>query len=123
MCIRDRLNLARAADEGGDLPNAAERLEQALAIEPGNAVVLLNLGTTYLRLDKVGEAVQYLEEALRHPSDDDYLAHNSLGAALMRQNRVPEAIVHFRAAVALRPDFWKAQANLEAAQARLSARR
>ena len=117
------LNLARAADEGGDLPNAAERLEQALAIEPGNAVVLLNLGTTYLRLDKVGEAVQYLEEALRHPSDDDYLAHNSLGAALMRQNRVPEAIVHFRAAVALRPDFWKAQANLEAAQARLSARR
>lgn len=117
------LNLARAADEGGDLPKAAERLEQALAIEPGNAVVLLNLGTTYLRMDKVGEAVQYLEEALRHPSDDDYLAHNSLGAALMRQNRVQEAIAHFRAAVALRPDFWKARANLEAAQARLSGRR
>lgn len=115
------LNLARAADESGDLPKAAERLEQALAIEPNNSVVLLNLGTTYLRMGEVDKAVLYLEEALRHPSPDDYLAHNSLGAALMRQNRVPEAIAHFRAAVALRPDFWKARANLEAAQARLAA--
>lgn len=117
------LNLARVADESGDLPAAAERLEQALAIEPRNAVVLLNLGTTYLRLDRLGEAVQFLEEALRHPSPDDYLAHNSLGVALMRQGRVPEAIGHFRAAVALRPDFWKARANLDAAQASLSVRR
>lgn len=107
-------------DEGGDLTQAAERLEQALAIEPGNAVVLLNLGTTYLRMEKVGEAVQYLEEALRHPSPDDYLAHNSLGVALIRQGRVPEAITHFRAAVTLRPDLWKARANLDAAQARLA---
>jgi protein O-mannosyl-transferase len=49
----------------------------------------------------------------QHP--DDFLAHGNLGSVLKNVGRIDEAIVEFRASVALRPDYSDAVTNLAAA--------
>ncbi len=117
------LNLARADEEALRYADAARRLEAALAFEPTNSAVLVNLGTVYTKDGRYGEAVGAFEEALRNSSPDDYLAHNGLGVALVRQGQVLEAARHFREAVRLRPDYAPARANLERALALLAGQR
>jgi Tfp pilus assembly protein PilF len=43
-------------------------------------------------------------------------AHNDFGVLLGQQGRTIEAVVHFKAAIALKPDFLEAAQNLESAQ-------
>jgi Flp pilus assembly protein TadD len=50
-------------------------------------------------------------------------AHNTLGIALARANRLPEAVLHFKEAVRLEPDFETARKNLRTAEADLAAGR
>jgi tetratricopeptide (TPR) repeat protein len=39
-------------------------------------------------------------------------AHNNLGVALASLGQIDEALAHFRAALAIRPDYTDAQENL-----------
>ena len=43
---------------------------------------------------------------------DNYLAHNNLGAALLKQGRVVDAIPHLQAALTIRPSYAEAHCNL-----------
>jgi Flp pilus assembly protein TadD len=66
----------------------------------------------------VDEAIAAYREALLVGSPGDYLAHNGLGAALMRRGRASDAgdaVEHFREALRLKPDYEHARANLERA--------
>ncbi len=111
------LNLAKVEEDRGRLDEAASDLRSALALEPGNPTVLVNLGTVYTKAGRYDDAIAAYRDALRHPSPDDYLAHNGLGVALIRQGRRLEAVEEFREALRLKPDYWMAQANLERALA------
>lgn len=50
-------------------------------------------------------------QTLAHTSNN-YIAHNGLGDALMKNGQVDEAVVHFRKALEIYPDCAEAQANL-----------
>jgi Flp pilus assembly protein TadD len=51
-------------------------------------------------------------------TESNYVAHNNLGIALSRQDRLNEAIAHYRAALMLKPDYSLAHFNLAAALSR-----
>ena len=114
------LSIAKVEDERGRLDESIARLRSALDIDPTDTTVLVNLGVAYTKAGRFDEAIPQFEEALRNPSPDDYLAHNGLGVALIRTGRTAEAAEHFREALRLRPDFWKARANLERAREMLN---
>jgi protein O-mannosyl-transferase len=48
-----------------------------------------------------------------------WLAHNNLGGVLIRQGKVPEAVIHLEQAVRLKPDYAEAHFNLAAALERV----
>jgi Tfp pilus assembly protein PilF len=111
------LNLGRVAEQGGRLDEAAARLRTALQLDPNNTLVLINLATVNTKAGRLDEAVAEYREALRLGSPDDYLAHNGLGAALMGQRKVPEAVEHFREVLRLKPDYSHGRDNLDRALA------
>ncbi|HVN76038.1 MAG TPA: tetratricopeptide repeat protein [Thermoanaerobaculaceae bacterium] len=117
------LNLARIEEQRGDFDGAVARYRAALAIDPADADALVNLGTLYTKAHRPDDAIAQYEEALRHPSPDDYLAHNGMGVALMQQGRAAEAVEQFRESLRLRPGYGMAAANLERALAMSAAPR
>jgi tetratricopeptide (TPR) repeat protein len=109
------LSIAKVEEERGRFDEAIVRLRSALSIDPTDTTALINLGVVFTKAGRFDEAIAQFEEALRNPSPDDYLAHNGLGVALIRTGRTSEGAEHFQEALRLRPDFWKARANLERA--------
>jgi Flp pilus assembly protein TadD len=76
--------------------------EVRLRVDPDNAGNELNVGSSYIHVGRVAEAVPHLERALRL---DPRLAsaENFLGGALFTLGNREEAARHFRRAVALAP--------------------
>jgi Flp pilus assembly protein TadD len=111
------LNLALIEERRGRYEDAAVLLRSVLRVDPANAAALINLAKEDARAGRMDEAIASYREALRLGSPGDHLAHNGLGAALMRQGREAEAIEHFREALRLKPDYEHARMNLERALA------
>jgi tetratricopeptide (TPR) repeat protein len=76
-----------------------------------------NYGITLARMTRGAEARIHLEKSLeadaRQPS-----AHEVLGGILEAEGKIPEAVSHYRAAIALRPDFGRAHLELAEVLAR-----
>ena len=108
------LNLARVAEERGRFEEAAYRLRSALAVEPEDGEVRVHLATIYTKAGRLEDAIREYREALRVPSQEDFLAHNGIGVALVRSGRPAEGVEHLRTCVQLRPDYTPCRANLEA---------
>ncbi len=76
--------------------------EIQLKKDPDNAGNETTVGSSYLHVGRVAEAVPHLERAVRlDPGSAN--AENFLGGALLTLGRVGEAIPHFRRAVSLAP--------------------
>ena len=74
-----------------------------------------------MRRGKVDEAIDHYRAALRagahvetHSRLSPAIVHNSLGNALVQKGDINDALVHYRSAVQLRPDFVDARVNLSA---------
>ena len=76
------------------------------------AVVLLALGVSTYRQVGLWRNSETLWSYTLAVTEDNYVAHDNLGGALLAQGRVEEAIPHFRAAVAIRPNEAMAHLNL-----------
>jgi len=73
-------------------------------------------GASFASGDFESARAAYEQALAKHP--DDPAALNNLGQALMRLERVDEAIVHFERAVDLAPKTWAYRFNLAAAEAK-----
>lgn len=74
----------------GNHQQAVRHLEIAIGVEPRNPSPLVQLGSYYLRMDLVREAIYRLEEAIEvKPGELD--AHELLGEAYYRDNDLPSA--------------------------------
>jgi predicted TPR repeat methyltransferase len=86
--------------EAGRLPEAERKFAAALALAPGRASVLGNLGAVRLKLGRVEDAVSLLQQALaQEPHDVQALGH--CGSALAELGRTAEALDCFERALAL----------------------
>ncbi|HKM86641.1 MAG TPA: tetratricopeptide repeat protein [Terriglobales bacterium] len=73
---------------------------------------LLALGTlTYRQVGYWHDIPSFWSRTLAL-TEDNYIAHDTWGEYLARQGRTEEAVVHFRAALAIRPDDLPANLNL-----------
>lgn len=77
-----------------DFAAAAKYLETAIGVDPSNAAPLMQLGSYYLRLDMVSDAIFRLEEAIElDPKNLD--AHELLGDAYYKDNDLAAARVQW----------------------------
>ena len=79
--------------EAGRLPQARQCFEASLALAPGRASVLLNLGITHFRLGQWNEAIDWLQRAANaDPAKPD--AHAFLGLAQEATAQWPAAVMN-----------------------------
>ena len=93
------------------LDRAIGHYQQALQLNPNNAVAHNNLGNLLARQGSLDEAIAHYRRALRIKSDFAK-AHNNLGIALARQGKAEESVFHFQQALRIEPDFAEAHNNL-----------
>jgi tetratricopeptide (TPR) repeat protein len=103
--------LAGAAMALGQFVRAAEALEKAVALSPGDADALADLGNVYLQLDRPDAALQTVGRAL---ALDGSLprAHNTMALAALAKGDATTAEASFRTAIRHQPDLAEAQNNL-----------
>jgi len=78
---------------------------------PDNPRAHNGLGLALLQVDRVPEAIEHLEQALR--IEPDYAeAHCNMGSALRRLGRFHEAVEQCEQALRIRPDYAEALNNL-----------
>lgn len=102
--------LAKAAD----YITASQFLLHAISVDPENALPLVQLGSYYLRLQHVQDAVYRLEEAIElDPQNID--AHELLGDAYEKSNNLSLALAHWEWVREADPNRPGIQAKLEKA--------
>jgi Flp pilus assembly protein TadD len=78
--------------------------ENALALNPNNNLIRLNLGNAYVDRGEIGKGMAQFRTAI--DVDPNYVdAHHNLGYALANSRRYDEAVEHYRAALRIRPDY------------------
>jgi protein O-mannosyl-transferase len=84
--------------------NSESLFRRMISVGEGNYMAHYNLGNLYSRQDKLAEAVQQYEAALR--AEPNYAeAQNNLGTVLLRLGRFDEAIARHAAAVRSKPEY------------------
>jgi len=87
--------------------------QTARAVGPAAAlVILVSLTLASHRQAAVWEnGVSLFEHALQH-TENNFVAHNNLGAELYAQERFEEALLHFHEAVRIKPGYFLANNNI-----------
>jgi tetratricopeptide (TPR) repeat protein len=110
----DGLNrLGHTALYEGNPQQALAHFQRALALDPADHRMRLNVGAVHLQLGRLDEAIAELDQALAvDPSDERTL--NAMALALMQAKRLEEAEQRLRQAVAVAPDNAITRTNLGA---------
>jgi tetratricopeptide (TPR) repeat protein len=104
-------NLGTALIVMGRFPEAMEKIQAALQLQPDSAEAHYNLAIVLGRLGRTSAEMAQYEEALRlNPRYAE--AHNNLGALLLQAGHQPEALEEFQTALQLNPQLAEAHYNL-----------
>jgi hypothetical protein len=87
----------------GDVSASVDQERRALELQPGNALLLLNIGYGHLRLSEFSSALEYLEKAKRIAPDSADVA-KLMGWAYYGLNRIPEAVEEWKRGQKIQPD-------------------
>jgi predicted O-linked N-acetylglucosamine transferase (SPINDLY family) len=99
------------ASQMGEHGIAVEYIERAIGLKGDVAAFHSHLGTAYLALRRIPEAVDCYRRALKlNPDDAD--AHYNLGVAFKVQGNLVEAVACYRRALELKPNDAEAHNNL-----------
>lgn len=96
-----------ALEDAGQIREALEKYQQALALSPGYWSALLNLGIAHDVLKMPAEALDYFQRAHAANADSFATCYN-LGRTLSQTSRKQEAQALMERALELRPDFFDA---------------
>ena len=108
---RNEFTYGVALFQHGYLEQAAASFQQVIAKDPENAEAHYNLGTLYLRSNRLPDARRYLEQAVKlRPNYPE--AWSNLGMVAGEQGQDREAVRNFQQALALRPAYGVALVNL-----------
>ena len=104
-------NLSNAYDKQGNLNEAIDAAQRAIAIDPNYGVAHYNLGNLYARQGGFALARQHFEEAQRiYPNYAD--VRSNLGQVLAETGDMQAAMQQFRNAIELNPSVTRAHLNL-----------
>jgi tetratricopeptide (TPR) repeat protein len=103
-------NLAILEMQQGSLADADKHFKESIALDPASARHHLGYGLLLEKEGRYDEATAQLEAAVKTAPDP--LAFFSLGVALEKQHRIPEAIAAYRNTLALSPAFQEARVRL-----------
>ncbi len=95
--------LANELAKGGDFSGAAQLLEYAISVDPENPLPLIQLGSCYLRLGLVSDAIFRLEESL-DLAPENLDAHELLGDAYYRDNDLLAALAQWEYVATVEPN-------------------
>jgi len=98
-----RLELIRALRLLGRSSDAAEHLEIILADKRDDPENLAALATLQIELRQTDEAIKLLRESLE--LRDNGVAHYHLARALLSKHQLEAAVIHYRHAIRVRPDW------------------
>jgi protein O-GlcNAc transferase len=108
--MRETLQKALAAQNAGNLAEAARLYGDVLSADPRNLDALLSLSLLHFRTARFDDAERLAAEAARvNPRSAE--AAFIRGCALQRLNRNTDALVCFETAIAIRPGFVEALVN------------
>ena len=88
----------------GEYENAIEEFKRALALDPENSNILINLGKGYLFIRNFQEATNYFERALEQ-SPEFADAHYYLGMVYIELNLKEKAINEYKEALNINPRY------------------
>jgi tetratricopeptide (TPR) repeat protein len=105
-------DLGFVVEQQGRTEEAIELYEKALGLDPDCAPAHFNLAVALVRREDFEEAEGHYRAALRtKPTAETY---NGLGFVLSRQGKLDEAILQFREAIRVDPEYAAAYNNLAA---------
>ena len=91
--------------------NSISIYKHTLSVTTENDIIHNNMGVILVNQNKISEAIDHYNQALK--INPGYVRlHNNLGAALIKAGRNLEAIHHFSKALRLKPDYAEAHNNL-----------
>jgi Flp pilus assembly protein TadD/peroxiredoxin len=108
---RNEFTYGVAFYQRGYWEQAAASFRQVIEAKADGPEAYYNLGTLYLRQNKLDDARRYLEQAVKLRPDHAE-AWNNLGMIAAQQERPEEAIRDFRQSLQLKPDYVIALVNL-----------
>ncbi len=111
--VQDALTRAVASIDRGDLQSAEEIGQRILRDDPHCTRALHVLGVVARKMERPELAVRFLHAAIATPGDDAAI-QCELGLALLDTKKLPEALVHFRRAAEINPDYGDAHLNIGA---------
>ena len=108
---RPELEQGREYAEQGELDKAIAEFEQAIELNPNDAVVYNDLAAAYYQQGRIDEAITTWEEAI---SIDPELAdaHYNLGLAYAEQDKFDEAVIKWEKTIQIDPNYANAYKNL-----------
>ena len=109
-----QLELGNAFMKKGDVPEAIAHYRNALVLRTDYAAAHTNLGNALLKEGAVTEAKHHFEAAnkLNPGSDQSADEFCNLGNAALQKRDFENAIVNYRQALAIRPNYPEAHSNL-----------
>lgn len=105
------LQLGRALESLGQVPEAITHLQEAARLSPTNDLPHFDLGAIFLRQGRTRRAFQEFTTVIRLNPDDDQ-AHNKLGILNLQEGRPEEAKWHFMKALQINPGDVSSAQNL-----------
>ena len=109
--LGQKVQVSRARGEPVD-SEPLRYLQAALAVRPGDALILSSMGTILADDEtKRQQAIELFQRSLES-NPDDAMTHNNLGTVLRDQGQHEEAVGRFQKAISLDPGYSMAYANL-----------
>jgi protein O-mannosyl-transferase len=110
-CWMAHYNLGIVLTEQGDIDQAIDHYQDAVALRPAYAEAHYNLGRLLVAQGRLDDAVAHYEKAVEINRGDPE-AQNNLGVTLFGIGRVGDAILHYQKALEIQPDYAEASCNL-----------
>jgi len=100
----------KVLEDAGEFDGALARYREALDVDPGNVVILSQIGRLTIKLGKYSEAVRALEKAIEVSADNPDIM-NDLGVAMTFNGQAQEAVVLYNRLLKEFPEYLPALFN------------